>query len=224
MSLKILHEDRNAQLLIITPLLTGHSISGETKVSIKRNKLPYIWASYMADGKHAQNVQKGLSAYRRKTGGTLPPYIQIIDRDIILGRHMLDKMYANLVKTDDTIGFTYVPFSYKGYVNVTFQPTPYDINKLVQQNYISSNSMYKTKMVERVGGFVTDEDVHRLSDWCLWLKCYGYGYIGKLCPDASFIAMSTDKDISAGSNEEYTTTRNLVFERFIKPLLRKEER
>jgi len=73
-------------------------------------------------------------------------------------------------------------------------------------------------MVDRVGGFVVDEDVHRLSDWAMWLKCYKAGYVGKLCADTSFTAMSTKDDISAGSNEEYKRTKEIIIERFIKPI------
>lgn len=219
MSLKILQSDKNSKILVVTALYSGHTISGETKTTIRRNKTPYTWISYMSDGKHATNVQKAISAYRKRVGGIIPPYIFVLDRDIICGRHMLDKMINVLGKSDKNIGFCYCPFEYTGHINMKFPPIEYDINKLIQGNYISSNSLYKTSMVERVGGFVVDEEYHRLSDWSMWLKCYKFGYIGKLCADTSFVAMSTKDDISAGSNAEFSTTRELVVERYIKPIL-----
>ncbi len=219
MSLKVLQSDKDAKILVVTPLLSGHSISGETKTTIRRNKTPYIWASYMGPDKHALNVQKGISAYRKKIGGVIPAYIFVLDRDIILGRGTLDKLYSVLTKAEKNVGWCYCPFEYKGFVNVKFPAMEFNIQRLVQQNYISSNSLYRTNMLERVGGFVVDEDTHRLSDWAMWLKCYRQGYIGKLCQDASFIAMSTAGDISAGSTQEYSITRELVMERYIKPLL-----
>ena len=170
MSLKILHEDKNAKILIVTALYTGHAVSGETKTTIRRNKTPYIWISYMSDGKHATNVQKAISAYRKKVGGIIPPYIFVLDRDIICGRHMLDKMINVLGKADKNIGFCYCPFEYSGHINIKFPPMEYDINTLVHGNYISSNSLYKTSMVERVGGFVVEEKYHRMSDWAFFIK------------------------------------------------------
>ena len=219
MSLKILHEDKNAKILIVTALYTGHAVSGETKTTIRRNKTPYIWISYMSDGKHATNVQKAISAYRKKVGGIIPPYIFVLDRDIICGRHMLDKMINVLGKADKNIGFCYCPFEYSGHINIKFPPMEYDINTLVHGNYISSNSLYKTSMVERVGGFVVEEKYHRMSDWAFFIKSFTYGYIGKLCPDASFIAMSTAQDISAGSNEEYINTKKLIQSDFISKII-----
>ncbi len=168
-------------------------------------------------GKHATNVQAGLDEYKKQFK-SFPPYIQILDRDIILGRNFLDKMLSTIEKTDGNIGFVYSPFEYKGYINVTFPPRVYDINFLMNNNYISSNSLYKSEAIERVGGFVTDIRIHRLSDWAMWLKMYKFGYIGQLCPNAFFTAISSPSDISAGGQEEYLTTKKLIIEEFVKPL------
>ncbi len=219
MSLKILQEDNGSKILIITPLFTGHKISGETKTTIKRNKISYTWVSYMSEMKHAANVQKGLNSYRKKTGSITPPYVMVLDRDIILSRHAIDKMFDVIEKSDKNVGWVYCPFEYKGHINISFPAQEFDINKLLKGNYISSNSLYKTSMIDRVGGFVTETEMNRLSDWAMWLKCYKFGYIGKVCPQASFIAISTKDDISAGSSNEYSTTKELVVERYIKPLM-----
>jgi len=216
--MKILHQSNKPIILVITPLYTNHKISGETKITIKRNNVPYTWISYMSEHKHAMNVQKGLNSYRKYTGGVVPPYIFVLDRDIILGRKLLDKLYKTLSEADPSVGWCYCPFQYKGHINISFPPIEFDIRKLLVSNYISSNSLYRTSMVDRVGGFVVDEDVHRLSDWAMWLKCYKAGYVGKLCADTSFTAMSTKDDISAGSNEEYKRTKEIIIERFIKPI------
>jgi len=218
--LKIIKEAKKPpKILIITPLLTGHTISNDTKTSIKRNDgTLYTWASYEGPGKHAKNVQNGLDAYIA-TVKTSPPYCMILDRDIDLGRHFIDRMIECIEGTADNIGFVFSPFEYKGYVNAKFGPLEYNINRLMVGNYISSNSLYKMEAVRKVNGFVTEEKYHRLSDWAMWLKMYRAGYIGKLCPNAYFTAISNKEDISAGSMEEYAATKKEVFETFIKPIL-----
>jgi len=205
-------------ILIISPLLPEHQISHETKLSIKSNKIKYKWISFSSNRKHAANVQAGLDEYKSQFG-KLPEYIQVLDRDIICGRKMLDRLYNHLIKQPENVGFSYCSFAYKGFINVSFPPMKYDINKLRVNNYISSNSLYRIKAIEDVGGFVMEEDIHRLSDWAMWLKMYNHGYIGSICYDTSFIAMSTKDDISAGKMDEFITTKKLIYERYIHPFL-----
>lgn len=225
--LNILKQGKTKELLVITPLLIGHSISNETKKSIKKNDIDFTWISYEGTGKHATNVQAGINQFKKQFN-FLPKYIQIIDRDIILGKNMLDRLHDTLVsasvKSDNKYAFSYCPFEYKGYMNVKFSPMEYDIKKLIKGNYISSNSMYNSQIIELVGGFITDEKMHRMSDWVMFLNLYKNGYIGKLCYNASFIAMSTKNDISAGSNEEYISTYKLIYQNFIKSILDQQER
>jgi len=215
--LKIIHEDKEPKILVITPLLTGHTISKDTKNSIKRNEIPYIWVSYTGDGKHAKNVQNGLDTFINKY--PIPKYIQILDRDIILGRFFLDRMYEALVNTKEDIGFTYCPFEYRGFINIQFPPQKYDIERLLVGNYISSNSLYKTEVINKVKGFVVQEIYHRLSDWAMFLKLYYYGYIGTLCDKTQFTAVSTKDDISAGSREEFEKTAKLIRIDFGRPII-----
>ena len=201
-------------VLVISPLLPEHDISSETKQSIRSNKIQYKWVSFASNRKHADNVQAGLDAYEMFYG-PFPPYIMVLDRDIILGRKMIDRLYNTLIKQNDNVGYSYCPFEYRGHVNAKFPPMKFDIEKLKQANYISSNSLYKSSVVKAVGGFVTELKYHRLSDWAMWWRMYKKGYIGSICYDTSFIAMSTEKDISAGSSEEYHTTRDLIIQDFI---------
>jgi hypothetical protein len=70
-----------------------------------------------------------------------------------------------------------------------------------------------------VGGFVTNNRYKRLLDWCLWLKFFSKGYIGKACENASFIAVSKEDDVSAGSLEEFNLKKGRVFNDFIKPII-----
>lgn len=213
--LKIITECKNPEILVITPLLTGHTISRETKVSIKRNKIPYIWASFESDRKHAANVQEGINQFQKEFH-YLPKYIFILDRDIIAGRYLLDRLYNTLSITNEKVAYTYCGFEYRGYINLKIPPTVWNLLTLKRQNYISSNSLYKTDALLSTGGFITDEDTHRLSDWAKFLQFAQNGYKGVLNGNASFIAMSTEKDISAGNNQEFIDARKLVLERYLK--------
>ncbi len=212
--MKILHEDKNAEILVITPLLTGHLISSDTIKTIKTSTIPYIWASYEDKYKHAKNVQMGLDEYKKQYDN-LPKYIQILDRDIVLGRKFLDRMYDVISVSSENCAFTFCSFKYSGYINAEFKPQQFNIERLMKANYISSNSMYKSEAIEKVGGFVTEEKYHRLSDWCMFLKFANNGYIGQPCYTTSFTAISTENDISAGGNKEYIETYKHVIKDYI---------
>lgn len=211
--IKILHEDKNAEILVITPLLTGHEISDYTTKTIKTSTIPYIWVSYEDKYKHAKNVQMGLNEYKKQYGN-LPKYIQVLDRDIVLGRKFLDRMYDVINISPTNYAFTFCSFQYSGYINMAFRAVPFSHEHLKKGNYISSNSMYKSEAIEKVGGFVTEEKYHRLSDWAFFRKLCQYNYIGQPCYTTSFTAISTEKDISAGGQDEYVETYRLIIKDF----------
>lgn len=216
--LNIIKKTQDAKILVVTPLLTRRKISGQTRASIQRNDIPYTWVSFKSGAKHAWNVQACIDAYEKKYNN-LPEFIQVLDDDIIMGRHMLDRFYELLKKSHSKIGYVYCPFSYRGHMEVSFPPIEFDPIKLMKGNWISSNSMYRTSAIKAVGGFVVEPDTHRLSDWAMWLKLYIKGYMGKLCTKTSFVAMSTSKDISAGGVDEFQIARDTIVRRYITPHL-----
>jgi len=215
--LHIIKECKTPVMLILTPLLTGHKISSETRTTIKRNDVDYVWASWTGPKKHAANVQDGISAFHKEFR-YLPQFIQIIDRDIILGRNMLDRLFSVLDKTGSDIAYSYCGFEYKGHINLKIPVCEFNIERLKQRNYISSNSLYKTSAIYKVGGFVVDEDTHRLSDWAMFCKLAINGMKGVFVPNGNFVAMSSATDISAGSDSEHYSARKLVIERFVSKL------
>jgi len=215
----VIHEDENPELLVMTPLLPGHKISDETKKSIKRNDIKYLWVSSEGSNNIPKNAKRGIRWV--KENRTLPPYYLMIDRDITLGRHMMDRMAMNLAKyhaKQPQIVYTYASFEFKGHFNKEFPARPFDPNQLLRGNYISSNSMFLSNIVDEIG-LVTDDHFKRLLDWCFLLKLFYYDYIGVPCLDASFIAHSTKDDISAGSPIDYQQKHMRVHEYFIKPIL-----
>lgn len=217
-NIKIIVESKNPQILVVTPLLPNHGVSKHTKNTIKRNKTPIYWISSSGNNNIPTNALEGIKWYKNKFG-KLPPYYIMIDRDIELGRGMLDRLYEKLEKTKTfvNIGYCYATFQFKGYMNFDFPASPFDINRLVHANYISSNSLFRSSVIEQVG-LVTDDKYKRLLDYAFLLKCFKSGYVGVPEPNAWFIAHSTKDDISAGSQDDYRIKYLRVYEDFITPL------
>lgn len=215
-NVKELITHKNPKVLVVTPLLEGHKVSRETKITIKRNEIPFTWIT--AEGKHniPINVTLGMN-YFKSVYKFLPDYFLMIDRDITLGRNMIDRMYKKLAVQTLPIAYTYADFEYKGYINQDFPAKPFDISNLIQHNYISSNSFFRMDVLQEVG-LVVDDQYRRLLDWAFLLKLFRNGYIGIPCQEAKFIVNSTKTDISAGSPEDYHYKRNLVLRDFVKPL------
>lgn len=223
--IKIVKEVKKTDVLVITPLLPGHQISKETKRSIKRNTIPYTWITSEAENNIPTNLQNGLDWWKKQKG-SLPKYYLMIDRDIILGRYMIDRMYnlfeEALTQTPDApFAFCYASFEFKGHINKEFPANPYDINQLLRGNYISSNSMFKSDIVDSIG-LVTDDKYKRLLDWAFYLKLFLEGpYAGLACPKAHFVAQSTEDDISARSEEDYKLKHKQVHDDFVLPIIEK---
>ena len=217
---RVLKADPNAKFIVVTPLLPGHTISRDTKVTIKRNKYPFIWIQ--AEGKNniPTNAFAGIDWYLMKKSA-IPDYYIMIDRDIRLGRNMLDRLYDKLSKAPLNVAYAYASFKFVGAFEREFPAIGWDINKLLMHNYISSNSMFRTSALYEVGP-VTDEKYKRLLDWAFLLKLfYERGWIGVPCPEATFEAVATPKSISAGSTQDYDLKRKRVIEDFCKPILEK---
>jgi hypothetical protein len=217
--IKIVKECKNPQILVVTPLLPDHGISKNTKISINRNKTPFYWITSSGDNNIPTNSLNGIKWFKNRFG-SLPSFYIMIDRDIDAGRGMLDKLYERLKDTPSNIGYCYATFQFKGHINHDFPAMPFNINRLLQANYISSNSMFKSNVIEDVG-LVTDEKYKRLLDWAFLIKCFDNGYIGIPEPRAYFVANSTKDDISARSSEDYKIKYRRVFEDFIVPILKK---
>jgi len=215
MGLNIIQKVKNPVVLIITPLLTGHVILKECKKSIKRNDIDFDWVSYEGNGETPDNLQLAIDGYKDKYK-VLPPYTFVLACDIICGRHMIDRLYNTLKSTPANIGFSYCPFEFKGHVNMKVPPIKYDINKLIVRNYISGVCLYKSSVLDKVNGFTAEKYLHRLNDWAMFLRLYREGYSGVLCKDAYFVAISSEHDISAGSDEEYAMSYKYVVDMYVR--------
>lgn len=216
--INIIKECANPKILVVTPLLYGHRISKITKKTLKRNNVSFIWISSTGNQNIPKNALEGIKWYKNKHGN-VPPYYTMIDRDIEAGRGLLDKLYKKLDKQPENVGYCYASFEFKGHINANFPAIPFNINRLIRGNYISSNSMFKSEIIEKVG-LVTDDKYKRLLDYAFLLKCFRYGYIGVPEPNAHFVAHSTENDISAGSQDDYMVKFKRVYDDFIVQLIK----
>ncbi len=216
---KIIKESKNPKVVVITPLLPGDKISKETKRSIKRNSIEYSWISSTGNNNIPTNVELGLKWYLKKNN---PKYVLPLDNDIILGRYMIDRLFEKL--DSYKIGYCFASFKFQGYINVEFKNESFDINKLLQSNYISSNSLIHIDSLKKIGWFVKDDKYKRLLDWALWLKFLNNGIQGIPCPKANFIAISSEKDISASGKKDYKIKSERVIRDFVLPFIEKEKK
>lgn len=92
----VVTECKDPEVLVVTPLFPDHEVSRETKVSMKRNNTRYTWVKSYGDKNIPSNALEAIKWY--KSFKNLPPYYIMIDRDISMGRGMLDKMVAMLKK------------------------------------------------------------------------------------------------------------------------------
>lgn len=215
--IEIMRSTKFPEVLVVTPLLERDSISKETKKTIKRNHVKYFWISSKGDNNIPMNALAGIE-WAKENIKNGPKYYIMIDNDIILGRHMLDRLYEKLKKSSDDIGYAYAGFEFEGSLVHSFPAIPFDPQKLMHANYISSNSMFKMNVIDKVG-LVTDDKYKRLLDWAFLLKCLAKGYSGVSVENARFVAISEPGDISAGSQEDYQLKYFRVYEDFIKPLI-----
>jgi len=215
----IIKEVKDPEILVVTPLWIGHKISKLTRKTIKRNDVPYTWIISEGQNNIPTNVSMGLEWYKQKYH-KLPQFYFPLDRDVILGRHLFDRLYRTLSTSKSEVAFSYSSFAFRGHMHFDFPAKPYDINRLLQHNYISSNSLFRSEVTEKVG-LVKDEKYKRLLDWAFLLKLFNAGYYGEPCPVASFIVQSTESDISSGTKPDYELKRERVIVDFVKPIIDK---
>lgn len=206
------------EVLVVTPLLPDHFISRDTLQSIKRNTVKYFWITAQGNHNIPTNLELGLKWAESDNGPKYKPkYYIMIDNDIIMGRYMLDRLYEALEKSNDSnIGYAYASFEFKGAVNHKFPAVPFDKERLMRANYISSNSMFKWNLWKDVG-LVTDDKYRRLLDWAFLLKCLKEGYTGLPVPKANFTAISSEDSISAGGQKDYILKSKRVIRDFVNP-------
>lgn len=218
--LKIFQDNKEPDFCIITPLKPGDKISKETKVSIKRNSKNFIWATYESDNNVAKNFKLGLEELSKKI--KLPKYTIKIDNDTVWNRNTLDRMVNTLEKSELYFAYCYCSFEYKGSVNAKFPAVEFNGNRLIHSNYISSNSMFRTNILQEFP-IIDDDKYKRLLDWAYYLHLMRNKLIGIPVENGYFVAQASEDSISAGSTEDYKIKYKRVFDDFIEPMLKEIE-
>jgi len=214
--IKFLLQQTNPQLLIITPLKKGDKVSTETYKSVGITNVASDWIIYEDNQNPYKNFDDALRLYLLTHN--IPKYIIKMDNDIVVQETMLEQMVETLEGSQEMVAYTYCDFSFTGAVNMEFKANKFDINQLLQSNYISSISMMKSSHLKDIGGVVTDDKYFRLLDWALWLKFLLNGKVGEPTPNTSFVAYASSKSVSAGTPEDYKKKAQLVMEDFVVPI------
>lgn len=211
----------NPKILCVTPLKNGDTVSKQTKVTIKRNKIPFNWITFEGPHNPAKNMELGLQKYK-ETYDSIPPYIIKIDNDITMSRGMLDKMYNTIENCKSKfVAYCYCGFEFTGALTNKFPVANFDARRLLQGNYISFMSLINSNILEKIGGLETDDSMFRLLDWALWLKFLYYGHIGIPCINAGFTAYASPDSVSARGQEDYTEKHVVVKTKWIDPIIEK---
>lgn len=213
--LTIVHKSKNPKFLVITPLRLGDEIYPNLMESIWINKTKFDWITYCGPNNIPLNTQNGLKEYCKNN--KKPKYFIKVDNDIVFKTNVLDEMYNKLKLSSKNIAYCYSSFAFVGKMTTYFKAQEFDINKLINSNYISSVSMVKTEVFENTGGYITDDKYIRLLDWAHWLYLYKRGYKGIPC-NGMFQAIVNKSGISNASNEDYFKKRELIIRDFINPL------
>lgn len=198
----------NPEILVITPLRETDSISIETLKSLSKTRVSFHWISYKSSDSCPGNAQRGLEEYQNRY--SLPKYIIKLDNDVSLNEYFLDKLYLVLEDAGKNISYCYPNLSYYGRINLKIPAKDFSKKELKKGNYITSNSLIKSKDLLEIGGFVRDKEYIRLADWALWLTFLNKDKIGIPCKEAFLSSPITENSISAGSREEYIRVKNRI--------------
>ena len=101
--IKIVNDCKNPQILVVTPLLLNHKLSKRTKITVGRNVVPFFWISSSGNNNIPTNALNGIKWFKNEFG-KLPPFYIMIDRDIEMGRGMLDKLFRKIKNKPENIG------------------------------------------------------------------------------------------------------------------------
>ena len=200
------------KILVITPLRIGDKVSHQTKVSINRNKTPFVHVIYEDDNNPALNTSNAYEWYRKEYG-KVPPYMIKIDNDLDCSRGMIDKMYNILENVSLEIAYAYCSFEFVGHIQYKFPVQQFNETRLRSNNYISSCSLLRTDALDDVGGFIVDNKYNGLLDWALWLKLLNKNYIGTPC-EGYFSAQSSPTSVSSWPNGNYKQVHSQVTKDF----------
>lgn len=186
-----------------------------------KNNTSFDWISFEKNQNVVKNFRDGINRYKKKY--ILPSQVIKIDADTEWMSYTLDVMFNTLFtqKLHSKKGYCYCSFEFRGSVNMKFPAIPFDPMRLTKGNYISSNTMFLTKIIEEIP-LVTKDKYIRLLDWAYLLRLLNNNVVGVPAPSGHFIAHTSQDAVSARSKEDYMKKHQLVVNDFVKPYLDKK--
>lgn len=212
----VIQKVKNPEIVVLTPLRTTDKIHKDLKKSLKRNNVLFDWVSFASDANCPSNANFAWENYIKKYD-FYPHMLIKLDNDIEPEYHFLDKMYSTLKNSSSKIGYTYCNFQTYGTKKLLFKAKPFSIDSLLQQNYISSNSLIKTEAFLSVKGFNCNKEYERLCDWVMWLKLLEMEYEGIPC-ETFFKTEIKESSISNRSLKDYYEKYRRILKDIVEPL------
>jgi hypothetical protein len=156
----------------------------------------------------ANHVNKGLP-HARNRGFSLArtDHVFVLDADNLILAHTLMKLKAALDGSD--AAFAYGIIAKFGRSQELMSCYPWDISRLVIDNYIDAMAMVRRSAWEAVGGYTTSDAVYGWEDYTLWLALADKGYRGELVREVVGLyrehgtSMLTLSNLDSGSAREH---------------------
>lgn len=138
------------------------------------------------------------------------PYVFFCDDDVLLPKDTLENLYA-LLQENPTKAYAYTgyhgivmhPQTHPMHGNFMIPSVPFDKNKLIQGNFISTMALVKRDCLpDQKKPF--DESLKRLQDWDLWLTMLENGHEGILLEgnENMYHAYYLDEGITSTRNDD----------------------
>ena len=127
-SFEVILNEKNPELLIITPLSKRSKIDAACMESIFSQDVKKVWTRYKSKNSASFNRLEGYKKTKNFLRKKLPPFILFCDNDIVWRKKSFRNMISQLKKTDDKVGYVYCGFEYKEYRNISFPVKKFDPN------------------------------------------------------------------------------------------------
>lgn len=122
-------------------------------------------------------------------------YVLRLDADDILPLTYIQKLYQCLADTDSHIAYSYCDAHCFGANDEVKKAIPFNIRKLLQENYIHVSSLIKMDALKSLGQYYNANMQYGLEDWDLYLAFLEKGMIGQYC-EGTYLMYRQKEDCS----------------------------
>lgn len=107
-------------------------------------------------------------------------YTLRLDADDYLPENYLGALYQSLTKAPEWVAYAYCDAHYFGAKEGVFPAAPYNLKRLLFDNYIHVSALCKTEALKAVG-YVNEKMIYSTEDWELWVALADAGFSGVYC-------------------------------------------